>query len=113
MTKESPLAKQYNKEVKIQRFGVITESGVDTDKEQYEDYILELDCMIQPIDESSSQDIEGNFGKDYLMFCNTADIEENDRVIDGADEYRVVGIRKFNFLGEDRHMELRIRKFNA
>jgi len=113
MTNANPLSTQFNKTVKTQRFAVITESGADTDKEQYEDYILDLDCHIQPIDESTNQDMDGNFGKDYLMFCETADIEENDRIIDGADEYRVVGIKKFNFLGEDRHMELRIRKFNG
>ncbi len=99
---------QYNKTVKTQRF-----TAGAGDLESYQDNILGVRCMIQPLDESYSQDLDGSYGKDSLMFCDSADILEGDRIVDGADEYRVVGVEVFNFLGQVRHMEIRIRKFYA
>jgi hypothetical protein len=98
----------YDKVVSTERF-----TGVDaTNKEQYAANLVSVECHIQPIDDAYSEDADGSFGKDFLMFCDVADIDESDRVIDGTDEYRVVGVKSHAFLGENRHMEIRIRKFN-
>lgn len=97
----------FNKTIKTQRLA----AGAG-DIEGYQDNLIGVRCEIQPLEESSSQDLDGNFGKDWLMFCNAVDIQEGDRIVDGATEYRVVGVESFEFLGETKHMECRIRKFN-
>lgn len=74
-------------------------------------HIENLPAHIQPLDESFATDIEGNYGKDYLMFCEQADILQGDRIIDGANVYLVVGFEQYNFM-DDNHMEVRIRRFN-
>lgn len=102
------IADQFDKTVDVKR--LIDDSG---NTETYDDHLDDVPCMIQPLDEAYNQDIDGNFGKDFLMFCSVCDIMENDRIIDGTDEYRVVGIESFEFLNEPRHMELRIRISNA
>jgi hypothetical protein len=97
----------FDKFVDVKR--LMDDSG---NTETYDDHIDDLPCTIQPLDESYSQDIDGNFGKDSLMFCDVADILEGDRIVDGATEYKVIGVESFEFLGQPRHMELRIRKSN-
>lgn len=97
----------YNKIVDTQR--VVDDSG---NTEVYENHIEDLPCHIQPFDDAFSQDIDGNFGKDWLMFCDVVDILEGDRIVDGAIEYKVVSVESFEFLGAPRHMELRIRRSN-
>jgi len=99
---------QYNKMVDTQR--VVDDSG---NTEVYDDHITDLPCHIQPFDDAYSQDIDGNFGKEWLMFCDVCDILEGDRIVDGAIEYKVVSVESFEFLGQPRHMELRIRRSNA
>jgi hypothetical protein len=99
----------FNKTVTVQRLTDDEESGYI---EGYTTLATDVPCHIQPLDDSYSQDIEGNFGKEWLMFCCYRDVLEGDRIIDGTDEYRVVGVEKFNFLGQNRHMELRIRRSN-
>jgi hypothetical protein len=96
----------YDKVVNIERLS--EESGIS----EYEAHLNGVKAHIQPLDEAYSEDLDGSFGKDSMMFCDTADILEGDRVIDGSNEYRVVGIKKYKFLGEQRHMEVRIRQFN-
>lgn len=100
----------YNKTVIVDRL-VDVDSG-DAGEEEYAVHIAALPCHIQPLEESFSEDITGQFGKDWLMFCGVADILEGDRITDGSDVYRVVGVESFNFLGENRHMEIRIREYN-
>jgi len=97
----------YDKFVDVQR--LIDDSG---NTEIYEDHIPDLPCAIQPLDDAYSQDIDGNFGKEWLMFCCVHDILEGDRVVDGAVEYRVVGVESFEFLDQPQHMEIRIRRSN-
>lgn len=97
----------YNKSVDIERLDE-DESG---DGEQYGTHLTAVACHIQPLDESYTEDLSGSFGKDFLMYTAVADIKEGDRVIDGSDEYRIYGVKSWNFLGQNRHMELRIRKF--
>jgi len=102
------IALNYNKTVTVLR---LKDDTVDSDKEAYDTHIVSLSCHIQPLDDSYTGDVEGNFGKDSVLFCDVNDILESDRVVDGAVTYQIVGLEKFNFLGEDRHMELRIRQF--
>ena len=98
----------YNKSVTVQRFDP-DDSG---DGESYVNYLSNVKCHIQPLDESFTEDLSGHFGKDFLMFCQSQDILEQDKIVDGSDVYVVVGLEKFAFLGQTRHMELRIRKQN-
>jgi hypothetical protein len=101
--------KNYNRSVNIERLAD-EESG---DKQEYILNQADVQCLIQSLDENYSEDIEGNFGKDFLMFCDISDIKEFDRAIDQDDgtEYRVVGVRSFALSGNP-HMEIRIRTFN-
>jgi len=105
------IGSQFNKTVSTQRLTAISVDPTIGD-EKYEEYLTGVDCEIQPLDESITEDLSGSFGKDFLMFAYVNDIIEGDKIIDGTDEYRVVGVENYNFLGEDRHMEIRIRKFN-
>jgi hypothetical protein len=100
----------YDKTVIVERIADV-DSG-DAGEEEYKPHIASLSCHIQPLDESFSQDIDGQFGKDWILFCKVSDILEGDRITDGSDVYRVVGVETFNFLGENRHMEIRIREYN-
>ena len=84
---------------------------VDTEKDSYADHLEGVACHIQPLDESYSEDVQGSFGKDWLMFCDNVDILEDDKVIDGEIEYKVVGVERFHFLGMERHTEVRLRRF--
>ena len=97
----------WDKIVDVKR--LVDDSG---NTEVYDDHIDDLSCTIQPLDESYNQDVDGNAGKDWLMFCCASDILEGDRIVDGAVEYRVIGVESFEFLGKKRHMELRIRRSN-
>lgn len=99
----------FDKSVTIKRLIDEDESGYI---EGYSNHLTNVACHIQPLDDSYSQDIDGNFGKDWLMFCGYSDILEGDLVVDGSIEYKVVAVEKFNFLGQNRHMELRIRRSN-
>lgn len=102
---------QYNETVAVKRLtdgsGVVREFGT---------HLASVSCVIQPLDSEISGDIDGGFGKEWLMFCAEADIQEGDRVIRGtgetAKEYRVTGVESFDFIGNS-HMEIRIRIFES
>lgn len=102
----------FNETVKVKRMTDVP----DTNKSTFTQVIAALACHIQPADSEISQDIEAGFGKDFTMFCETADIQEGDRVIRSIDsvdhEYRVTGIERFNFARHD-HMEVTIRIFES
>lgn len=97
----------YNQEFTSQRLTIV--SG---NKKDYQNQIVDEPCHVQPLDPSLSQDIEGGFGKDKLMFCAVKDIKEGDRVIIASDTYRVVGVETYsNFLKRANHMEVILRIF--
>lgn len=78
--------------------------------EDYQTHLTGIGCLIQPLEESVSADLQGSFGKDFLMFTDAVnDILEGDAIIDGETQYRVVGQEKFDVKGRPRHQELRIR----
>lgn len=102
---------QYNESVNVERLtagsGVVREFG---------SHLTGVSCCIQPLDSEISQDIAGGYGKEWLMFCETVDIQEGDRVIRGTGEdqkeYRVTGVESFSFMNNS-HMEVRIRIFES
>lgn len=102
------IEKNYDKSVTVQRL----DDEESTQYEEYVNYLTGVACHIQPLDDSYTQDIEGNFGKEWLMFCGVRDILEGDRVVDGSIQYRVTAVESFRFLGQDRHMEIRLRRSN-
>lgn len=105
---------QYNETVQVNRLVDVPASN----KKAFSIHIAELRCHIQPLDPQFSEDKPGSFGKDYVMFCPTADIVEGDRVLRDVDEsgngreYRVVGVERFDFHGH-AHMEVNIRIFES
>lgn len=100
------LSAYYDKTATIKR---LTQVGA-TDKKDFQNHLLNVPCLLQPIDASISMDIENSFGKNYLMMCDVADIVEGDRVFIDAVEYRIMGVESLSFEGHS-HMELSIRKF--
>ena len=85
------------------------ESPATIDTEGYAAYLSGVACQIQPNDDSFHEDFSGSYKKDFLMFCNIADIKEKDRIADGLDEYVVSGVKLYPCPGQS-HMELRITK---
>lgn len=105
------IALHYNRTFRVERVAEVD----GTDKTTFETHIASESGHIQPLEESYTMDEPGSAGKDWLLFCDVLDIKENDRIVDTTDdeevEYRVVGVESFDFLGSERHMEVRIRKF--
>jgi len=101
------IEKFYNKSVEVYRLAD-DDSGYG---EVYALHLAEVNCGIQTLDDRFNEDIEGSFGKDFLMMCGVVDIKEGDRVIDGEVEYRVVGVEVYD-MGNNPHIELIIRTFN-
>ena len=99
---------EYNKIVNVLRLQD-DESG---ETESYATHLTGVSCHIQALDDSYSEDIDGNFGKEWLMFCEIKDILEGDRIVDGALTYKVVGTETYEFGDDDDHMEVRIRLKN-
>lgn len=99
----------YDKTVSVKRL-----SADVNDREQYAEHIAEVECMIQPVADSFDEDVDGNFGKNHIMFCAVLDIKEGDRLtdLDSEVEYKVVGVRSHKFRGREHHMELSIREFS-
>jgi hypothetical protein len=104
---------EYDKIVDIERLVDSDESGEES-MEIYDEHLTSVACHIQALDDSYTEDLDGNFGKDFTMYCDLLDILEGDKVIDmgTGQEYKVVGVRRFEQGDVDDHMELRIREFN-
>lgn len=102
------LEEYYNQKVNVKRLITDTdESPVDI--EQYQDYLLDIPCLIQPLSDSYGQDFSGIYGKDFLMFCGDYDIKEKDLIVDKiGNEYLVSGVKRYSFLN-DTHLELIIK----
>lgn len=105
---QNTLQNHYTKTARVERLMTVDSS----DKQEFATHIESLPCHVQPFTDSFTGDIEGGFGKEFLMFCNVADIEQGDRVIIDDEEYRVMSEETFQFRRMDKHMELRIRIFN-
>ena len=95
----------YDKSVDVKR---VTATTGEADTETFGSHLVAVKCNIQPLDDSFSEGLaEGSYRKDFLMFCDTADIIEEDKIVDGSTEYIVVGVEKYSFESYS-HMELRI-----
>lgn len=94
----------FDNEVDIKRLA----DTADTDNQKWDDHLSGVYCQIQPLDDSFSEDLEGSYGKDFVMFCNVIDVKQGDKIVDGSVEYLVVGVESYSFQGFS-HMELRIR----
>jgi hypothetical protein len=96
----------YDREAEVSRLSTVT--GY---KQAFTPYLSSLPCHIQPIQDAFSQDMGGGFGKDFMMFCDLADVVEGDRVVIGGLEYRVMGLSRHSFRDHE-HMEVRLRVFD-
>jgi hypothetical protein len=65
----------YDKSINTERLS--EESGIS----EYEAHLTGVAAHIQPMDEAYSEDLDGSFGKDSIMFCAVVDI--------------LVGVKKF------------------
>lgn len=107
----SAIGFNYDQSADIERLDFVEESGEPTNKQTFENHLLDVPCHIQPDEAAPSQDLPGSLGKRYIMFCDVQDITEGDRVVIGSDRYRIIGKETFEFRGSNHHMELVLRKF--
>lgn len=112
------LIKQYNQSFSTKRLQFVTEPSEEspgfivTNRKDYVNYLQDEVCLFQPLDAEFSMDVEGGFGKDYMMMCDVLDIVDGDRIIIDGQEYRIVGIEKHNWMNHE-HMEIIIRIFKS
>lgn len=103
---------QLNESISVKRLAQV---GA-TNKKEFVDHLSGTKAHFQPLDPQFSTDIDGGFGKELLMFCETADIREGDRIFrtvnDASREYRVKGVERFDFHGHN-HMEVIVRIFES
>lgn len=103
---------QLNESISVKRLADVP----GTNKKTFEDHLTGVKAHFQPLDPQFSTDIDGGFGKELLMFCETADIREGDRVFRTVNsesrEYRVKGVERFDFHGHN-HMEVIVRIFES
>ena len=103
-----PISQFFDNEVDVYRLA----DTADTDNQAWAVHLTgtqEVSCQIQPLDDSYGEDLEGSYGKDFVMFCSVVDIKQGDKIVDGSTEYLVVGVESYSFQGFS-HMELTIRK---
>lgn len=105
----NPLKQNFNATVSVNR---LTTDADTANGEEYAAHLASVPCLIVPLEESFGNDLEGSFGKDFQMFCETVDIVEGDRVVNGSTQYRVTGVRAYEFMGNEL-MDIRIREFAA
>lgn len=101
-----PINQFFDNEVDVYRL-----DDVDTDNQAWVIHLTgtqTVSCQIQPLDDSYGEDLEGSYGKDFVMFCSVVDIKQGDKIVDGSTEYIVQGVESYNWQGFS-HMELRIR----
>lgn len=105
----------YNELVDVERMDFVYEGSEITRKKEFISHLTNVCANIQPLDPSITQDINTAFGKNLLMFCDVLDIIEGDRIIWKTEEYRIVGVEKYEaqtgFTGP--HMEIQIRAFKT
>ncbi len=83
----------------------------EADTQSWGTHTLSIKCSIQPFDDAFGEDLDGSYGKDFLMFSDNRvdiDIIQGDKIIDGSAEYIVMGKEAYDFEGF-KHNEFRIR----
>lgn len=104
------IERHYNKTATTKRMMATDDSS---GFQELETVLTDLACHVQPLEDSISPDITGGFGKDFLMFCAIVNLKEGDRVFIDNDEYRVVSMEKLRYMGQPKHIEARIRIYDA
>lgn len=79
----------------------MTASGLG---QKYTDYIGDFKLNIQPAGPESTVLINGVYGRTFRAFMTYSGLNINDKVVVGADEYRVKGIEPYNY-GSLEHYE--------
>lgn len=98
----------YNQSATTERQTAVGESTI---KKAYTTNLSSFSCHVQPLEQELTENIEGSFGKNWIMFCPVCDIESGDKVIvDSNHEYRVIGLETYNF-SSNPHMEVTLRDF--
>jgi hypothetical protein len=108
----------YDQVVSVDRLALVeAEEGEEENltKKEFTLHLANVCCHIQPLDASITPDIKDAFGKNYLMFCARADIQEGDRIFWEENEYRIVAVEDLAGLTGQRapHMEIQIRAFQS
>ena len=101
------IEKHYTETATISRMTDI----LGTDKQALEDIFIDIPIHLQPLQDSFSEDIDGGYGKDFLMFTKSREIKQGDRAIINGNEYRVMSVERYEFLDRAKHMECRVRLF--
>lgn len=102
------IAHLYDSTATTQREGYV---GMSTVKKAMANHLTSFACHIQPFEASIASDLPGSFGKRWIMFCATADFKEGDKVVvNGTDEYRIMGVETFNMSGNP-HAEVTLKAF--
>ncbi len=71
-----------------------------------------IPCHLQPISGDTTGDIQGGYGKDWLMISGESDIREGDRATIDGKAYRVTSTELLSFAGHS-HRETTLRAFEA
>ena len=100
------ISRHFNKTAEVERLQTTTGN-----KQAFSEH-LSTSCLIQPLTDEVSGDLEGSFGKDFLMLSPFVDIAEGDRVTIDGEKYRVVATEALNF-GQNPHRESRLRIFKS
>jgi hypothetical protein len=106
------IAQRFTKNAIITRLtDVLGYDDIETGKQEYREHIAIACSIPQPLSDSHSGDIQGGFGKEYIIFTPLADIQDNDLVTIEDKQYRIAGLERFEGFGANEHMELRLRIF--
>ena len=101
------IAAHYDKNASVERLQATTGN-----KQAFSVHLVSVPCLIQPLTDEVSGDLEGSFGKDFLMLSGIVDIREGDRISVESEEYRVIATEALNF-GKNPHRETRLRIFKS
>jgi hypothetical protein len=107
------LADHYDKDASVKRLTIVLDEDEQPTKEkEYATHIASVPCHLQPLNDQTSQDIPGGFGRDLLMLSDIVDIAEGDRVTIDEEEYRVMATEALDF-GLNPHRETTLRIFKS
>lgn len=87
----------FRKTVATQR---LTNVGGGSHRQDWQEVIAELACAIHPVSPEDTVALGSAFYQTFKLFCSkTADIEVNDRIVDGDDIYTVKGKSPYDDMG--------------
>ena len=96
------LANLYDKTVSTKRLAAVA----STNKETWQDNLVDLPCTIHPVETSQQNLNDGAFYKTFKLWCELGtDIVIGDRIIEGATTYTVKGVSIYDF-GRNAHLRV-------